>query len=461
MKDFGLWGLFFAGIVTGVAVAAGFIIRFRLLRYCQVAAAESLKPFKTKDIPFYYSSYAVKQECVRKFFGLGNPQKNILTNGDITPAFQKLNSYPFKSRYKTLLCAYLLSLEAYGRVMFRDYINHYKLPRFAPKFYRALYYFLSAQAKLYETDMHGASVYASKALEIYQKLGFAYEQGETYLLLSQIYRITGVFDVAHTMLREAKKCFAELGFSAKIAETTAYAGLLELNRENFKEAVKTLDEASDIAQKNKLTRTYGDIANWRGLAHYLSGEMQKAEACFKTAYKLIPSREAQVYAAEMLARVMSKIGNFDEALHYVNKALNIGKNISDKTAEPENLYLKAEILHRLQKNGQSAQILTNLIRKKFPPSSTFYPANAYTLLGLIKLERNELELAKTLFKQAADLEHGKNRLKGAAADYNNLAEIANREGNSTVAQTYLKQALAYAECIEDRELAAYLKAKLK
>ena len=69
MKDFGLGWLFFAGIVTGIVVAAGFIVRFRLLRCCQIAAAKSLEPFKTKDIPFYYSSYAVKQECVRKFSG--------------------------------------------------------------------------------------------------------------------------------------------------------------------------------------------------------------------------------------------------------------------------------------------------------------------------------------------------------------------------------------------------------
>ncbi len=461
MKDFGLGWLFFAGIVTGIVVAAGFIVRFRLLRCCQIAATKSLEPFKTKDIPFYYSSYAVKQECVRKFFGVCNPLKNILESGDIVPALRKTNSYSFRNRYEMLLQAYLLSLETSGREMSRYHINHYKLPLFAPRFYRALYYYLLAQARLYETDMKSASIYASKALELYQKLGFVYEQGETYLLLFQIYRITGVYDVAETMLREAKKCYSEVGFSAKIAEATAYTGLLELNRENFKAAVKVLDDALAIAKENKLTRTYGDITNWQGLAHYLSGEMQQAEDCFKTAYKIIPSREGQAYAGEMLARVMFKTGKFDEALHYVNKALNIGKNISDKTAEPENLYLKAEILHRLQKNGQSAQILTNLIRKKYPPTATFYPANAYTLLGIIKLERNELELAKTLFKQAADLEFGKNRLKGAVADYNNLAEIAYREGNDAEAETYLRQALAYAENIEDKELAAYLKAKLK
>ena len=102
-----------------------------------------------------------------------------------------------------------------------------------------------------------------------------------------------------------------------------------------------------------MIRTRGDITNWQGLAHYLSGEMQQAEDCFKTAYKIIPSREGQAYAGEMLARVMFKTGKFDEALHYVNKALNIGKNISDKTAEPETSILKQRFCIGCKKTGKA------------------------------------------------------------------------------------------------------------
>lgn len=465
MKDFGLGILFFAGTAIGAAVIVFFMLRFRLLRYCQTAAKKSLVRFKTKDLPFYYSSYAVKQECMHKFFRLPQSSESILMEEAFSDIFQAIryihNSWSGSQKYRRLREAQLYGLQPSWGETARQFIAGYKLPLFAPKSYRALYYYLLAQAKLYETDMKSASVYASKALELYQKLGFVFEQGEAYLLLAQIYRITGIYDVAHTMLREAKKCFEQVRFSAKIAEATAYAGLLELSRENFNEAVKILQEAIDIASENNLTRTQADISNWLGLAYYLLGEAEKAKECFMFAYKAVPSREGQAYAAEMLARVLFKTGDLPEALHYVSKALSIGKNISNKASEPENLYFKAEILHCLKKNGQSAQILTSLICKKYPPSSTFYPANAYTLLGLIKLERNETELAKTLFKQAADLEHGKNRLKGAAVDYNNLAVIAFREGNNREAEMYLKQAAAYAESVGDEELSSYLKAKLK
>ena len=95
-----------------------------------------------------------------------------------------------------------------------------------------------------------------------------------------------------------------------------------------------------------------------------------------------------------------------------------------------------------------------------PPFTTINPAKAYTSLGLTNLRQNRLSSAHTLFKQAIDLENSKNRIKGAAIDYNNLAEIALREGNTEEASAYLRQALSYAEMLEDEELKNYLKAKL-
>ena len=94
-------------------------------------------------------------------------------------------------------------------------------------------------------------------------------------------------------------------------------------------------------------------------------------------------------------------------------------------------------------------------------SFLYYPANAYTLLGLIYLETGGLGPARTMFKNAVDMENSQNRLKGAAIDYNNLAELALREGCRDEARTCLERALKYAETLEDKELAAYLEDKLK
>ena len=127
----------------------------------------------------------------------------------------------------------------------------------------------------------------------------------------------------------------------------------------------------------------------------------------------------------------------------------------------ENLYLKASIFYETNQYNKSKEILIPLIKEKNSFSSTYYIANAYTLLGLIYLNEGKLNLAKTTFKQALDLENAQNRTKGAIIDYNNLAETLFKLGNKKEANEYLNLALSYSQEIEDKELENYIKSKLK
>ena len=169
---------------------------------------------------------------------------------------------------------------------------------------------------------------------------------------------------------------------------------------------------------------------------------------------------SRAFAIEMLARISLRRKQYSEALCRADEALALHQKSSHRPGIFENLYLKAEILYASDDYEQSAGILTALIKEKAPAFTTFYPANAYTLLGLINFRQDRLNTARTLFKQAIDLENSQNRIKGAAIDYNNLAELALREGSGEEARTYLQQALSYAEMLEDEELKNYLKAKL-
>ena len=143
MKDFGLQLLFFAEIIIGLSIAVVFIVRFRLLKYCKISAQESLIPFKTKDLPFYYSSYAVKQECVRHFFHLPPDINSVLMQeaaNDILQAVRYTYTGAVRNeKYNQLLRIYLYSLMPYWHSNARGELKYYRLPWFAPKYYRALY----------------------------------------------------------------------------------------------------------------------------------------------------------------------------------------------------------------------------------------------------------------------------------------------------------------------------------
>ncbi len=468
MKDFNINTLFFIELTLCLVVFAVYQVRLRLLHHCKILATQSLPFFKTKDLPFYYSSYAIKQECIHTFFNLPLPlitklalkaSKTSSLASRLKQTKKHLKKYPQDIDLRLLTAE--LAMLCNETQIFHHLIKETELPFFSSLNQRAKYYFLKAHYNLYETDLNNASILCSKALTIYQKQGFEYEQASCYLLLTQIYRLTGVFDVAETMLKEAKTRFHKMNMIAKVAECMTYDGLISFGREQYDFAIQNLSKATNLAKRHKLYRSYADINNWLGLSFYMNNQQEKAEQSFLLALKNSQTSECTAYATEMLARLKYHNKEYENAIKYVETALKTSSFQKNPAGFLENLYIKAEILFATNDYEQSKKILTEIIKKKLPPAAPFYPANAYTLLGLIYLKRNNLSKAKTLFKQAVDLEHGKNRLKGAAIDYNNLAEVARLEGNTSQAKKYLTQALSYAEEIEDKQLKSYLLAKLK
>lgn len=546
MQDLTLTDIFFIPLLLGGLAVLCFAARIRLLHRCRVAADASLHPLRQKDLPLFYSSYYLKQSCVRRFFRLPQTLEAGLaalaaeTPAAALPEVQKaLRAAPHNWRLQ-MLCAELcrilnrraefqhiveqIRLPSPASVLFRVPLSAPAFLRFplpVPSALKADFLLLTALGELYQTDMYSASAHCSQALRLYQKNGFAWEEAECYMALAQIYRISSIFDVAFTMLREAKKIWQELGIPAKQAETEAYFGLAEIGRENYAAAEEYLAAAARICAEHNLIQTGADVKNWQGLTAYLrheddrAAEVFSAVACSKatlsatvstpshpkpntdttttpptsdtnfphpasditisdiaaaaapataTAQALSKphavSAEARAFAVEMLARISLRRKQYSEALCRADEALALHQKSRHRPGIFENLYLKAEILYASDDYEQSAGILTALIKEKAPAFTTFYPANAYTLLGLINLRQDRLNTARTLFKQAIDLENSQNRIKGAAIDYNNLAELALREGSGEEARTYLQQALSYAEMLEDEELKNYLKAKL-
>lgn len=517
MQDLTLTDIFFIPLLLGGLAVLCFAVRIRLLHRCRVAADASLLPLRQKDLPLFYSSYYLKQDCTRRFFRLpqtAEARLAALAAADPAAALPEVrkavHASPRNWRLLLLyagLCRILnrrrdfqhaieqIRLPSPASVLFRAPLSTPAFLRFplpVPSALKADFLLLSALGELYQTDMYSASAHCSRALRLYQKNGFAWEEAECYMALAQIYRISGVFDVAFTMLREAKKIWQELGIRAKQAETEAYFGLAEIGRENYAAAEEYLAAAARICAKHNLFQTGADIKNWLGLAAYLQHEDDRAAESFTAvacpdapsaplpangspqtattssapvtaAFSASPAAatpQARAFAAEMLARINLRRGQYPLALNCAGEALALHRLDNHRPGIFENLYLKAEILYASDDYEQSAEILTALIKEKTPAFTTFYPANAYTLLGLINLRQDRLNTARTLFKQAVDLENSQNRIKGAAIDYNNLAELALREGCREEAETYIRQALSYAEMLEDEELKNYLKAKL-
>ena len=408
-----------------------------------------------KDIPFFFSSYYQQKKWIKGIdyiFAL-QLSSNFSKNKNIIKKSYKTTPYNYKIN---LLNAKINVLENK-----KDYTLH-KPPFYAHLSFKADYYYLSAQKELYLTDLQNASNNISKALKIYKKLGYLYECALCYQTFATIYKLCGLKDISYTMLTEAKKLYEHIKCPAKLAETNAYLGIHELTSQNYQNAIDYFDLSQKICTEHNLKKTMLDILNWKAFALFQQGDYKNA---LKTA-KLVQnatsvSSNTKSFCYEIISRIYYQQSKPLLAIKHANLGLDIAQKQKDMQYNFELNFLKAEAFFMLKKYTNAKDILITLIKQKYSNCITFYPANAYSLLGLIYLKENNLKQAQNMFKSALDLEHSKNRSKGAIIDYNNLAEISLKLGNKKTAQKYLQHAIDLAKELKDNNLESYLQKKLK
>ena len=106
----------------------------------------------------------------------------------------------------------------------------------------------------------------------------------------------------------------------------------------------------------------------------------------------------------------------------------------------------------LKNFDETEQKLRHLIDVANENETSFHIANAYSLLGMVFLNRGDLSRAKTFVEESARRELKNNRIDGLVSDYINLGLIAKQSGDDETAQKYFEQAKLCAEQTQDANL---------
>lgn len=423
---------------------------------------------KSVDLPIYFSQDYIKQESLRLTFHRKQKLLNVLQMMAIkNPLFvlpmsrKVIKEYPLPD-----FCLLNAELELLDNQYENadQTLSMIKNPQHLSASRKAKYEYLKGKYQTYITDMESASHHFSNALNFYRSQWekhhlYQYEYAECLNATAQMYRLSNMLDNAFELFLSARKLFESIPVPAKQIEVDAYMGMMELSRENHQVAKEYLDTAQKLAQKYKFNKTKADIKNWYGMLHCGLGDIKSAQKNFTTALNKAKTLQTKAFAAEMLARIYTSAEhkNIDKAMEYIKKSITFNKKINNSAGIFESEYLRAEIYFNQKEYTKSRQILTSLIKRFNTPSGTYYPANAYTLLGMIEFQKGRLNHAANLFKQAVDMEHSRCRFNGAIADYNNLAFVARCQGEMDLAQKYLSAALKIAEEIGDTELTKRIK----
>ncbi|MBQ8464449.1 MAG: tetratricopeptide repeat protein [Alphaproteobacteria bacterium] len=341
-----------------------------------------------------------------------------------------------------------------------DNVKEKKLPPYLFAHYKAHL----ARIALKNGDMEFSSRLFYQAAKLFNKEKYFYEEANIYLQLGTIYRICFVDDVAETLFHSALKIFKTLKYKEGIAKAYANLGVLMVGQERFDEADGYFTGALNLYNSFEQPLAVAEIKNQQALLLLLKKDYVSAQKLLTKTIKehsVLNNFNGIAFGFELSANCFWKQKNFDKTLSYAKKATSFYLKTDNASGLLESLYLQAQALFNLNKDKSAESILRKIISFAQKDCGCFYLANAYNLLGIIYMRRQDLLRAKGLFQQSLDLEQRGFRTNALAADYANIGLVELSRGSKETALKNLKTALNLAQQAEDAELCAQIQCQLE
>ncbi|MBR6355776.1 MAG: tetratricopeptide repeat protein [Alphaproteobacteria bacterium] len=460
-----------------------FVWRWRArLRYLQnLARINILKRQQKINNPVFFST-AVINQCVRylylKNFTAAKSALAALAGGRTEKAVELL--MPQNPFLALLLKAHISTAEAYRQIkrqkkqwlLDRQYAVY--LPILAQLTYdrqtalsavtaldksarrnketNAYYNYIAAYMYLHEGDMLSGSQAASAALKYFQKKQYAAETAACHLALAEIYRISCVNDIAETMIDSAVKIYQTQKTPLFEAKAVVAKGMLMVFENRLQEAHELYAKALQMPITEQLR---ADIYNQTALLCLAQNDIKAAQKHITTAQKMqqaLKNPHGTAFSLQLAAHIAFCRKQHNKTVELADKAAALYAKQHNFSACIECLYLTAEAQYKQKKYATAEKNLRKVLDLSRKHQNSFHTANAYSLLGLIYMQKGDLQRAKVLFQQSLHLEQSKQRCEGMVADYANLALIDELTDNTENAASNWEIALEYARQTGDEEL---------
>ncbi len=330
----------------------------------------------------------------------------------------------------------------------------------ASRYVRAKYAYYQSFFNLSNGDMLSASENCSLAIKLFNKEKAYYEEAKACQQMGTVYRISCVEDVSQFMFEAALKLNEKLGNQAGCADACGNLGMLMVLQERFEEAAAYFEKAEKLNAEIKRNSALADIYNQQALMLLLQKEYKSAVQKLTLVSKTSSDKKSLAFGQELLAHVYYEQKKYKKALPASESAEKLYKG-SNLSAMLESMYLQALCLFELKQFSEAEKLLRKIITVSRKNESSFHPANAYNLLGLIFMQMKDFKRAKGLFQESLSLEQKNDRLTGIATDYANISLIEYRCGNLEAAEKTLQIALEYAKAFGENELSKIIEERLK
>lgn len=484
-----IFELIFLFLFLTIICISGFVwiknIRFKHL--CKISKLNILRRQQKTAMSFYAD--VIVEKCVQKLFFmrskkaakalaeltfgrtnaavfiLGKKQQSLAlflkAHTDLKSAHLGLKKYKksWKNNTLYLLLFALIEEEFFAYEEARELIKNLD-PKTLHGLEKAYYNLVSAHVYILDADMLSASANASSALKYFQTHDMPIEEARTYLLLGEIYRITYVNDVAQTMIESAIKIYKKAKLSFFEERAKAMLGMLFVSANRFEEAQDKFDE---VLKKGESLKLKAEVLNQLALLEIARKNGKKSLEYAQSALELHEKNKnarGTALSLQLLAHIYNDEKKGNKALTAAAEAAEIYEEQKNFSALCECLYLQSSILYKQKRFKKCEDMLRQILEISAQHSCNFHQANAYSLLGLIYLQRNDLSRSKVLIQQSLHLEQRNERANGMVADYANLSLIESLRGDEYAAAANLQTALEYAVKTEDEELINLIKSRV-
>ncbi len=263
---------------------------------------------------------------------------------------------------------------------------------------------------------------ALRALKLSQKLEFERGIAYGYFNLAIIDGDTGKFDSGIENLKQAARKFEKIDYEPGLAWVMVRWGELYEKSKNYHEAIKTLEEATELGKKNNL-----GLVSARALTSMVS--IRLAEQNATEAFQLLQRLEKdfgrtggdllKATRLRLSAVAFRQQGQFDEALDLLQQAAGLAEKANNR---PELLECYNELSAVSEEVGELKEALQALRKSQEIRSDIFNETSQNKLANMRMQHKVEQALQERELERLRDVEQAEKKLRKAHREVKKLRD---------------------------------------
>ncbi len=242
----------------------------------------------------------------------------------------------------------------------------------------------------------------------------------------------------------------------KVIEKEINQRLQEAWQNRYTNRKKSLELAAQSLEKSKEQAYFKGICFsklnilllefWQGEDHNFLQEVLECHNFFQASKDQLGLTRSK----NILALIYDQYGQYEKALHYASKAVNIAKEANYKSAIADALTTLGQVYSRIREYPSAIECFKLVLGIRNEEKDDLGKASAYNLLGRNHLLNKDFSTSEEYYHKSLELRNNIGDINGLPWTYLGLASLFESQGEAEKSITYYKEAIKSANTNDSR-----------